>query len=419
MYLLQGDLLSQAFADLPQVTFTSAPSNGSTVNGTLSLSASARLINPSIATGISNLTLFVDGTNTGMIVSGGSGSFNLDTTQWTDGSHELRVVAYNNSQAASESCAILNVAFNNWGQSVVIAGTNSYIIAWNQSLPLTVSATQGSGPAITGIQLQSNGRVLGSINGSSGTISLSGTQLACHGNPITPVALLSNGGQIQGPSITVNRLTQLFQGASQTPVIKRNPGFDYFYYPGAAGNTLATTNFSGTAAYVGHANAASINFSSPVMTTPNLPNALRGANGAGLAIAIKGSFTVTTPGEYSFWGLLTNWTSAGIAVDGVLIRSYDLWNGSSFVTPSVNVSSHPFDTGGSVYLFSGEHTVTFQLVEKTALSLTPSAIFYFSSERPGVPMSYIKSGQAYNPGDGIANFAVSPMFYTVLKTNGQ
>ena len=411
--LFQGDLLSQAFADIPQVTFTSAPGDGSSVNGMLSLSVSASLTNPTIATGIASLSLFVDGLNTGMSVSGSAGTFNLDTTTLTDGVHEFRVVAYNNSQAASEGCAILNLAVNNLGQSVGIAGTNSYTIAWNQSLPLSVNAIQGTGPAITGIQLQCNGRVLGSIAGTSGTILLSGTQLACHGNPITPVALLSNGKQVQGTSITVNCHPKLFQGTARTPVINRNPGFDYYYYPGAAGNTLAKTDFTGTATSIGHSNFASINHYN---WDVNLPTSLSGTSSAGYAVAIKGSFTVTTPGEYSFFGILTGWTSAGILVDGVLVRSYDTWNGSSFVVLTGGMSPHPFDTGATVYLLPGEHTVTFQLVEKSALA-GPGAVFYFSTERPGVPNTFVKSGQPYDPGMGASNFAGAPMFYTVQKTN--
>ena len=168
---------------------------------------------------------------------------------------------------------------------------------------------------------------------------------------------------------------------------------------------------------MGHANAAEIN------NTPlggsldlNLPNVLRGGSAAGLAIAIQGSFTVSTPGEFSFYGLLTNWTSFGMLVDGVTIRYYDLWNGSSFVQPSAYV--HPYDTAGSAYLLPGEHTVTFQLVAKTVASGNPSALFYVNSGRPGVPMCYAKGGQPYDQGVGISGFATSPMFYTVLKTKG-
>ena len=415
LIMFHGDLLSQAFADIPQVNFTSAPSEGSTVNGTISVSATASLNNPSIATGIASFTLFVDGKNSGLTSSGNSSAtFNLNTTTLPDGLHELRVVAYNNSQAASEGYAILNVAVNNQGQSVGIAGTNSYLINWNQTVSLSVSAIQGSGPAITGIQLQSNGRVLGAIVGSSGLINVSGTQLAFHGNPITPVALLSNSSQIVGPTIAVNKTNHSLVGTRPIPFSNQNRGFDYYYYPGAAGNTLATTNFSGTAAMVGHAHEAAINYNGVGGGSAlNIPTALLGGSGVGLAIAIKGSFTVTTPGEYEFWGQLSDWTSVGILIDGVSVRSFDRWSGSAFLKQNSS-----FDTGGGAYLLPGEHTVTFQLVQATAPSGSLSAIFYFNTQRIGVPYSVIGGGAFLGPGNIIGDFATSPTFYTIQKTNG-
>ena len=413
LIMFHGDLLSQPFADIPQVNFTSAPSEGSSVNGTISVSATASLNNPSVATGIGSFTLFLDGTNSGLTSSGSSSAtFNLNTTMLNDGQHELRVVAYNNSQAASEGYAILNVSVNNHGESVGIAGTNSYKINWNQTVPLSVSAVQGSGPAITGIQLQSNGRVLGSINGSSGVINVSGTQLALYGNPITPVALLSNSSQIVGPTITVNKRNHPLFGTRPTPFSNQNPGFDYYYYAGAAGNTLATTNFSGTATMVTHADEAGINY----FSATNLPPALLGGSGAGLAIAIKGSFTVTTPGEYEFWGALSDWTSVGILIDGVSVRSIDRWNGSSFVAQPASYAS--FDTGSSAYLLPGEHTVTFQLVQATVPSGKPSAIFYYNTQRVGVPYSVNGQGGFLGSGLIIGDFASAPTFYTIQKTNG-
>ena len=422
LILFQGDLLSQAFADIPQVSFTSAPASGATVNGTISVSASASLSNPLTATGIAGLSLFLDGTNSGLSVIGSSGTFALDTTKLTDGLHEVRIVAYNNSQAASEGCALLNVAVNNVGQSVSIGGTNSYNIAWNQLLPLSVSAVQGSGAAaITTIQLQSNGRVLGSVSGASGTVTLSGTQLACDGNPVTPVAIQSNGGQIQGTTITVNRQIRPFPGTKTTAAINRNPGFDYYFYPGAAGNTLATTNFSGIATYVGHADTACLWPNNAL--DPNVPSALRGANSANMAITIKGLFTVTTAGEYALWGKIAGVTSAAIQVDGVTINGFDLWNGSTYAVPIAALSTHPFDSGGTAYLLPGEHSVTIQLVQKVAptyfgTSVGESASIYFRTERPGVPLSYQKGGGQYYLPAEMGSFASSPMFYTVLKTNG-
>ena len=409
MIMFQGDLLSQAFADIPQVTLSSAPANNSTVIGIVSITGSASLSNPLTATGIASLTLFVDGTNSGMSVTGNSGTFNLNTTTLTDGLHELRVVAYNDSQAASEGCALLNVVVNNLGQSVSVTGTSRYTIGWNQSLAIPVTAVQGSGPTVTGIQLQCNGRVIGSISGNSGSVQISGTQIAYDANPITPVALLSNGGQVQGAPISVTRVLRQFHGTRLTPRSSQNPGFDFYYYPGAAGNTLATTNFSGTAAYVGHSEAACIRPTDA--NDPNIPSQYRGTNNAGLAVQIKGSFSVMTPGEYGFSGGFGGWTSGAIVVDGVPFISYDLWNGSSYGTIA------PWDTGFTVYLLPGEHTVTIQLVQATAVANGFS--LYYRGLQPGVPgRSKVAVTSYYGPYE-TASYGISPTFYTVRKTIGQ
>ena len=410
--MFHGDLLSQPFADIPLVSFTSAPSDGAIVNGIIQVSATASLNNPSIATGIASFTLFVDGTNSGLTSSGNSSAtFNLNTTTLSDGCHELRAVAYNNSQAASEGYAILNVAVNNHGQSVGIAGTNSYNINWNQTLPLSVSAIQGSGPTITGIQLQSNGRVLGSISGTGGIITVNATQLAFRGNPITPVALLSNGGQILGPTIMVNQMTRPFYGTKITPFSNQNPGFDFYYYPGAAGNTLATTNFTGTPAMVGHGLGAVMN------SSLNLPTPLLGGSGVGLAISMNASFTVTTAGEYLFCPRLSDWTSVGILIDGVLLRSFDRWNGSSYLGLSMGYSFDTYDDGVSAYLLPGEHTVTIQLAQATLPNSGLLAKLFYSSPRVGVPFTYARTGD-YQPGVIIGAIPAAPTFYTIQKTNG-
>jgi len=52
-----GDLLSQAYADVPNVSFTTAPAAGTNVSGTISFGAAASLTNPGLATGIAKLRL--------------------------------------------------------------------------------------------------------------------------------------------------------------------------------------------------------------------------------------------------------------------------------------------------------------------------------------------------------------------------
>ena len=419
MIMFQGDLLSQAYADVPTVSFTSAPANGATVSGTVTLSGSAFLPNltaQSTATGIAALNLFVDGINTGATVSAASGSFNLDTTTMTDGMHEVRLVAYNNSAAASEGCAILNLAVSNHGESVSVTGTNSYNISANQTLTIPVTATQGTGPAITGIQLQSLGRVVGSVSGLSGNVSVSGTALAYGSNSLAPVALLSGSKQVQGMPITVTRRFQPQQGTPSTPLANRNPGFDVFFYPGAAQKTMAATSFSGAPAYTRHINTLALLGTK----MPSAYSTTAGGSNKGLAVMIKGSFTVTTPGEYSFCFLGMNtsgqssaWTSCNISIDGVTEEGYDAWSGSS--VSLVNVAA---DTGRSVYLLPGEHTLTVKLanVPSSGASTADSSMNCFILFR-GVD-SNVRYTSGASPGFNIANtsgYAAGPFFYTVKK----
>lgn len=352
LVMFQGDLLSQAYADVLEVNFNGGPTNGSTVSGIVSVSGSARLSNPRVATGISQMKLFVDGLQTGAVVSGSSGSFSLDTTALTDGVHEVRIVAYNNSHAASEGYTLKNLVVNNKGQSVRITGTNNYNIAWNQLLSLPVTVGQGTGATITGIQLQSLGRVVGSISGSNGNVSLSGTNLAYGSNTITPVAILSSSSQqVQGTPITVTRQFQQFPGKAPTPLANRNPGADFYYFGGVVsdGSTLDTINFTATPSYTLHSTSISINPGS--MTAPgirNMPDEYRRYGweyAYQLAIMIKSNFTVSTAGEYLFSPSFGSYTKFGLFVDGAIVTRND----GTFVPQQ------------SIYLLPGEHTLTVKL----------------------------------------------------------
>ncbi len=403
LILFTGDLLSQAYADIPAVAFTTAPANGSTVSGTVSITASATLNNPTFATGISHLELFADGLDTGTTVSGGSGTMSWNSTQATDGIHELRVVAYNNSQAASEGFNLVNFVVNNSGESVSITGPGSYNVAWNAPLSIPVSATQGTGPAISSVQLQLLGLVLGTVSGSSGNVTFNASQIAYGANTITPVANLASGKQVFGAPITVTRQFHELTGRAVTPLNNQNYGFDFYYYPNAAGNTLATTNFSGKPSNVLHAATCQVT---------SVPLVYRGgASGSnkGLAIQIKGAFNITQAGEYSFTPTVSagSYTSAAVLVDGVTVAGYDAWNGSAFVT--FFGDGNQIDGTGSIYLLPGEHTLTVQLVQ--AMGVADASMAFTLYDRPTALT-----------GDQPNTFIVGnsiPSFYSVRTKAGQ
>lgn len=423
MVMFQGDLLSQAYADIPSVAFTSAPADGATVSGSVTLSGSAALPNltsQSTATGIASLRLFVDGKDTGAFVTGPSGAFILNTPTLTDGIHEVRLVAYNNSAAASEGCAIRNFLVNNLGQSVSVTSGSSYNVASTQTLFLPLSATQGSGPAITGIQLQSLGRVVGSFSGLSGTVSLSGTSLAYGNNTVIPVALLSGSQQVQGQPITVIRRFQPLVGTASTPLARRNPGFDYYYYPGVAQKTMAATNFSGTPAYVQHSYTLQIVPDNTDATQRNMPDpycTTAGGANAGLAVMVKGAFTVTTAGEYSFSFSAGNyclWTSLDLSIDGVSVLSYDCWNGNS-----LNLLTSGADTLRSVYLLPGEHALTVKLANVTSNGTsTPDKNMYFQLQFRGLDANVRGTNAMSYNNFNTSGYATGPFFYTAKKNVG-
>ncbi len=360
LLMFQGDLLSQAYADIPEVIFTAGPAEGSTVSGTISVTGSARLNSPRVATGIAQVKLFLDGLQAGSAVSGAAGSFSLDTTTLADGLHEVRLVAYNNSLAASEGYALKNLVVNNRGQSVGITGAGTYNVAWNQTLAIPVTSTQGSGPTITGIQLQSLGRVVGSISGLSGSVSLDVTKLAYGSNPITPVALLSSGTQqVQGTPITVTRQFQQFPGTVPTPLGRRIPGCDFSFFGNAVGSTstLDTINFNATPSETLH--STTMNISPDSTYSPGLRNMPEtyhvGSYYANkLAIMIKSNFTVATAGEYWFIPSSGAYTSCGILVDGLMVSRRDKWN-TTTATHDIVVPSQ------AIYLRPGEHTLTVKL----------------------------------------------------------
>ncbi len=415
LQMFQGDLLSQAYADVPTVSLTSGPANNATVSGTVSIGATASLVNPSEATGISKLELFVDGKDTGQSVSAASGSFNLNTTGLSDGVHQIRVVAYNNTQAASEGYALSNLVVDNKGQSVSISGSPSYTVAYNQSLQVPVSAASGSGGStVSSIQLQELGRVVGTVNGSSGNVALNAANLAYGSNTITPVAILSDGSKVQGQSITVTRNFNELSGAAVTPATYRNPGFTFEYFSNAAGHTIADTNFSGTPNYTLHGTNLQIVPDNSNIAVSNIPSAYRfsaGGSNKGMAVRITGSFDVTTPGEYSFSFSSPNtyfdWTSFALQIDGQTISNYDWWNGTTFNNQNFDINTI-FDTARSAYLLDGQHTLTVLLANYSGSWNNNDANSRFYLQWQGaVP--------GYDPSNSNTNIlASSANFYTVV-----
>ena len=213
---------------------------GSTVSGTISVTASASLTNPTLATGISQLQLFVDGVAVSSL-NGASGTFSGDTSELSDGYHEVRIVAVNNAAAQSQGYSAFEIDVDNKGESVAASGT-SYVAAWNQQLQIPVSATNGTGTVVS-IQLQELGRVVGQISGASGSVSLNATSLAYGDNMVTPVAIYADGSHVAGQAFDVTRDFNQVAGLAPSPQSLQNPGFTIEYFSNTAGQTIGANEF--------------------------------------------------------------------------------------------------------------------------------------------------------------------------------
>jgi uncharacterized protein (TIGR03790 family) len=197
-----GDMLAQPNADVPVVAITAAPGKYGAARGVISLSATAGLTAPRIATGICKFELVVDGSiGATVLPSGTGGTFSLDTTSLSDGVHEVRAVAINNAQAASEGYASMPIVVNNHGRSISFTGGNVTLGVSPSTIGLATAAGDG---AVSQIELTCLGRVVAQAASSPGSLSINSSALAPGDNVITPVAVFSDGSQVAGGAFTVH-----------------------------------------------------------------------------------------------------------------------------------------------------------------------------------------------------------------------
>jgi len=187
-----------------------------------------------------------------------------------------------------------------------------------------------------------------------------------------------------------------------------------------AQKTIAATNFSGTSAYVQHGSTLQITPNSTAPSLVNMPAAYRtsaGGSNVRLGVMVKSSFTVTTPGEYSFSFTASNcnyWTSYSLMIDGVTIAGYDCWSGST-----LTLFSYLTDTLQSAYLLPGEHMLTVKLANYPnggASTADANMCFLFRFRGPDANVRG-SNGMTSNNAN-TSGYAAGPFFYTVKKNVG-
>ena len=203
MQMFFGDLLGQAYADVPEVTITSNV-NGDTIN----IIASATLpANKVLATGLRQYELYVDGVLAQVRTPGGSGngSFSLDKKSLSDGHHEIRVVAVNNAAIESQGYATDVLVVNNHGRSISAPANVTLDPKGVQTLSnINISLGDQASPAVQ-TELRFLGRTVGSASGAASSVSIDPAMLAYGSNPVVPVVKFADGTEVAGEPITVTR----------------------------------------------------------------------------------------------------------------------------------------------------------------------------------------------------------------------
>lgn len=162
--LFYGDPLARPFADIPTVSATRVPSG--TVSGSMTLSPEA--VMPDSRTDVSRFDLFVDGQLIDSV--GKRGDFQIETSSWPDGAHEVRVVAVDDSPVATQGHWIDTVHTNNHGRSILMT-----VDADRGTLADTfMFEVSASGVPVAEVRLMAGLRVIATTTSQSSTIPLLG-----------------------------------------------------------------------------------------------------------------------------------------------------------------------------------------------------------------------------------------------------
>lgn len=174
--LIYGDPLTQPFAYLPAVEVPDAPAG--VVSGVIELTPQASTAKPGAA--IDSLDLFVDGVLKSTIDPGEV--FFLDTVPLADGTHEVRIVAYDDSPAATSGRWVRRIKTDNFGRSVTL---NVAPAVGDLSTLFTLQVASTSG-AVSEIRVLQNDRLLAAAPNDTADLVVSGATLG--GGPVRLIA---------------------------------------------------------------------------------------------------------------------------------------------------------------------------------------------------------------------------------------
>jgi hypothetical protein len=138
--------------------------------------------------GIGGFDLFLDGVYAQSAPA--DGSFALDTAGMSDGWHEARVVAYEDSAIRTQGERVLHFRVDNSGQQVRPGATNLSAAVGGPAVTFDVQALGGTPSAIL---IRKGARLLATVSGAAGTASVSTAALGPGRSVLRAEAVMSSG----------------------------------------------------------------------------------------------------------------------------------------------------------------------------------------------------------------------------------
>lgn len=192
--LIYGDPLTRPFAYIPAVDVPDAPIEP--VTGTLTLTPEATTDHPTA--GIAGYDLYVDGR---VLASAAFGeSFEIDTTAWSDGAHDVRVVAYEDSDVATQGRWLGTIYTDNHGRSVEATVTPA---TGDLSTTFEVEVAVLGGSAAE-IRLLCGGRVVAGASGTGASWSIPGVYLGAGPMRVQAVAAFADGSSARSERVAID-----------------------------------------------------------------------------------------------------------------------------------------------------------------------------------------------------------------------
>jgi uncharacterized protein (TIGR03790 family) len=211
--LLLGDPLCQPFAKQPSLDDVELP-RAKTVSGEISIATPA-----SSQLAVKSWELHLDGHLTVAVAPGTK--LALDTTQFADGTHELRIVAIADGDLETHGGLSRLIQFDNRGRRLEVLSDIPKELVYGDSLTLKLKA-----PGANAIVLDHLGRILDKILGEEGEVTISTRELGMGPVSLVPHGLFLNAmeREVVGRPITFDVRSPIALPAQKPPTENMSPG---------------------------------------------------------------------------------------------------------------------------------------------------------------------------------------------------